>query len=246
MRILTSLLPLAALCLVPVAQARSADPVVAALADPTRSADNRGLDDGRHPAEVLAFAAIQPGARVIDWMAGQGYYSELLADLVGPHGHVVAVEPQEFLKPDVWARLTAAHPNLKVLAQPLGAQSLAPASADVIFSHLTFHDLFLGSMRGTTLPDAQASLAMWRAALKPGGTVIIADHAGPAGDPGDVARKFHRIAVATAKAEMARAGFALVAESEVLHRSDDVMDKAVFDPAVRGHTDRFLLKFRVK
>ena len=248
MRVLTSLLPLVALCLAPAAPARPApaSAIVAALADPSRGAESRALDEGRRPAEVLAFAAIRPGARVVDWMAGQGYYSELLADVVGPRGHVLAVEPREFDKPEPWARLTAAHPNVDELVQPLGAQSLASASADVIFSHLTFHDLFLGTMRGTPLPEAQTVLAMWRAALRPGGIVVIADHAGPAGDTGEVARKLHRIAITSAKAEMARAGFALVAASDVLHRNDDILDKLVFDPAVRGHTDRFLLKFRKK
>jgi predicted methyltransferase len=61
-----------------------------------------------------------------------------------------------------------------------------------------------------------------------------------------IAQTRHRIAVATVKAEMARAGFELVGQSDVLHRNDDDIEKLVFDPAVRGHTDRMLLKFRKK
>ena len=246
MRILTALLPLAALFLATPSSAGSADAVVSALADPARGAEARALDAGRQPAEVLAFAAIRPGAKVVDWMAGQGYYSELLADVVGKRGHVFAVEAQEFYKPEPWTKVTAAHPNIEVVVKPFASLAIAPGSADVIFSHLTYHDLYLGTVRTSKLTEPQVMLAMWRAALKPGGTVIIADHDGPAGDPTDVAHRLHRIAVATAKAEMARAGFELVGESDVLRRSDDMPDKMVFDPAVRGHTSRFLLKFKKK
>jgi predicted methyltransferase len=43
---------------------------------------------------------------------------------------------------------------------------------------------------------------------------------------------------------MAAAGFELVAESDVLQRSDDDHSTNVFDPKVRGKTDRFMMKFR--
>ena len=43
---------------------------------------------------------------------------------------------------------------------------------------------------------------------------------------------------------MAAAGFVFEAESSVLRRSEDDRSKLVFDPSVRGKTDRFILKFR--
>ena len=43
---------------------------------------------------------------------------------------------------------------------------------------------------------------------------------------------------------MTRAGFVLEAESDLLRNPDDDYDKSVFDPAVRGRTDRFVMRFR--
>ena len=51
----------------------------AMLADPLRSDDMRKLDEGRMPAQVLAFAGVKPGQTVLDFFAGGGYYSLLLA-----------------------------------------------------------------------------------------------------------------------------------------------------------------------
>jgi predicted methyltransferase len=223
----------------------SAQAIPAAVADTRRSPDNVKLDVDRRPAEVLAFAAIKPGSTVIDWGAGGGYYSELLADVVGPRGSVVAAEP-DYAKLDGIKAVAAAHTNVTISVAPVNGRQLAPLSADVIFSHLTFHDLYLGTLRGVTYPDPQAMLAGWHAALRPRGLVVIADHIGAAGDTTVIAQTRHRIAVATVKAEMARAGFELVGQSDVLHRNDDDIEKLVFDPAVRGHTDRMLLKFRKK
>ena len=40
------------------------------------------------------------------------------------------------------------------------------------------------------------------------------------------------------------AGFRVEATSDVLRNSDDDRTKGVFDPSVRGHTDRFVLRLR--
>ena len=59
---------------------------VIAAAD--RSNDDKALDAGRHPAEMLAFFGIGPGMKVADLAAGFGYTTELLARTVGPNGKV--------------------------------------------------------------------------------------------------------------------------------------------------------------
>ena len=56
--------------------------------------------------------------------------------------------------------------------------------------------------------------------------------------------RLHRIDPERVKADMLAAGFVLEAESTVLRRSEDDHSKLVFDPAVRGKTDRFMMKFR--
>ena len=62
----------------------------AALATPGRLDSDREQDSGRKPAEVLEFFGVQPGMSVLDLYAGAGYFTELLAAVVGPAGRVVA------------------------------------------------------------------------------------------------------------------------------------------------------------
>mgnify|MGYP002145408416 CR=1 FL=1 len=118
-------------------------------------------------------------------------------------------------------------------------------SLDLIFTNLNYHDLYWESEK-YKFPrvDVPPVLAGWFRAVKPGGHVVIVDHVGPAGDPREVANRLHRIDPERVKADMTAAGFVLEAESSVLRRSEDDHSKLVFDPAVRGNTDRFMLKFR--
>ena len=46
------------------------------------------------------------------------------------------------------------------------------------------------------------------------------------------------------KQEVESAGFKLVGESDILRNPADDRTLLVFNPAIRGHTDQFLLKFQ--
>lgn len=241
---LIHLIPISALLLAAPCLAKPAD-YTPAVADTARTAANRVLDEGRRPAETLDFAGIKRGDIVADFQAGGGYYTEILSRVVGRKGRVYAMTQPNFYKAEDWARLTASHPNVLPLVARGDLLQLAPRSVDVIFTHLVYHDLYWTSEQYQhPRMDVPAVLAGWFSAVKPGGHVIIADHVGPAGDPRAVADQFHRIDPAQVKADMAAAGFVLEAESSLLQRSEDQHDKNVFDPAIRGKTDRFLLKFK--
>lgn len=221
-----------------------ADPIDDALAAAGRSAADRALDEGRQPAEVLRFAEAKPGDVVADFMAGGGYYSALLADLVGRKGAVYAINPKGFHPAKEWEARLASHANLRPMPVDPRAMVLAPGSVDMIFTHLTFHDLYWESEQ-YAFPrlDVELMLANWFAAVKPGGSVVVIDHVGPGGDPRAVTGELHRIAPETVVAAMTRAGFVLQAQSDVLRRSNDDLAKNVFDPSVRGKTDRFMMRF---
>jgi len=62
----------------------------AALDNPSRPDADRERDADRRPAEVLEFFGIQSGATVLDMFSGGGYYTEMLAHVVGDNGHVVS------------------------------------------------------------------------------------------------------------------------------------------------------------
>lgn len=237
----------AALCALVATQPLAAAPkdYAGAIADARRTEANRKLDEGRMPAQVLDFAGYKQGDVVVDFMAGGGYYTELLSRVVGPRGRVYALEPDVFYEAKVWQPLTKSHANVASLVAPVAAMQLAPGSIDGVFAHLVYHDLYWESEKYKfARVDPAPIVAGWFAALKPGGTLVIIDHVGPDGDPRAVVEKMHRIDPARVKADMAAAGFELVGESNVLHRSDDPHTAGVFDPSVRGKTDRFMLKFR--
>ena len=206
------------------------------VADPQRSAADRALDESRKPAEVLAFSGITGGQTIADYGAGGGYYSALLAKAVGPKGQVIALAIPKYYKAEGWDKLRATHRNIGLVVSD--SLALAPRSVDMVFSHLEFHDLFLPGHNPAPV------LANWFAALRPGGLVIVADHVGLAGDTSAIADSLHRIDPAAARAALVAAGFVEEATSDLLHRSDDDHTLMVFDPQMRGKTDRFLLRFR--
>lgn len=217
-----------------------------AIADPGRPADERALDDSRHVAEVLAFADIRPGNKVVDLMPGKGYYTRLFSKLAGPDGKVYALQPTEMDKvaPKGLESLrsfagTPAYANVVVLVQPVSAMSV-PEKVDVIWTSQNYHDLhdpFMGS------PDiAKVDAALFNA-LKPHGTLIVLDHAAAAGTGTSHTDDLHRIDPATVKAELTAAGFRYEGQSDALRNPADTHTLGIRDPSLRGHTDRFLLKF---
>lgn len=222
--------------------AQTAQSVVAAK---DRTDADKAQDEGRKPAEVLAFADLKRGDVVADFMAGGGYYTALIADLVGPTGLVYAVNPLGFYRADAWEKRIKADPNVRTMVSGARAMQLAPGSVDKIFAHLVFHDLYFESEE-YKFPrlDVDFMVANWFAAVKPGGTVTIVDHVGAAGDTRQIVQDVHRIDPQTVIRDMTRAGFVLVGQSDVLRRSDDDLTKSVFDPALRGKTDRFVMKFQ--
>ena len=74
----------AALCVATPALAQTAADYATAVSAPGRPADQVALDAGRKPAEVLGFLGLKHGMVAADIMAGAGYYSEVMARIVGP------------------------------------------------------------------------------------------------------------------------------------------------------------------
>jgi len=65
-----------------------------------------------------------------------------------------------------------------------------------------------------------------------------------AGAPPETGHTLHRIDPELAIKDIEAAGFELEDTSDVLKNPDDDHTKIVFDPAIRGKTDQFVLRFR--
>jgi len=245
--------PLLALLLLtasPLAAAPAANPVAAAVAAPDRPADQVELDAGRKPVEVLTFFGLKPGDRVLDVMAGGGYYTEIMARAVGPKGYVMALEPPQFVKTDkakaAWDALIERDKNVGLMLMSPQNVALAPDSYDFVLMHLVYHDAYWESAKyDFKRMDPAAFLKVVFSATKPGGIVGVVDHVGqPADDTRATVDKLHRMDPAVIKADFLAAGFVFEGESAVLANPADDHKTLVFDPAIRGKTDRVVYKFR--
>ncbi|HEX4406228.1 MAG TPA: SAM-dependent methyltransferase [Polyangia bacterium] len=224
----------------------SLDAARAIVAAPDRSADDRALDGGRHPAELLAFAGVGPGMRVADLQAGGGYTTELLARAVGPTGRLFGQNSPFVLKrfaEKPWTERLAKPVMSGVVRVDRDLEDPLPPEAtglDVVTMVLFYHDAVWQKV-----DRARMNAAIFRA-LRPGGAFIVVDHSGRPGTGATETETFHRIEESVVKDELSRAGFRLATEADFLRNPADTRDWND-SPRVagdrRGTSDRFVLKF---
>jgi predicted methyltransferase len=237
---LKSLLSLLIFAAFALSQPASAQDYAAVVAAGDRTDADRQTDARRKPAELMTFARIKTGMRVLDMAAGGGYSTELLARTVGPTGQVYAqdgLEPNERAKAAFDKRMASpAMAKVVRLVRPFDDPLPADAAPfDAITFFFYYHDT---TYMAVDRPTMNKRLF---AALKPGGLLIIADHAAKAGEGTSVARTLHRIEESALKAEIESAGFKLVATGDFLRHPEDPHDKPVFRP--EQPVDEFVLAF---
>jgi predicted methyltransferase len=233
-----------------------------------RSLADRALDARRKPREMLAFIGVRQGMSVLDLSAGGGYTTELLARAVGPTGRVVgqsaprAANAKPPAAPEGGVAAFAAGPaggmtnrmsSPEALAKRAEKPGLAPIEAvvrpfespvpdalaqnglDLATLMFNYHDLgHLGVDR------SRMNQAVF-AALKPGGTYVIADHAGRPGTGISESGSLHRVEEDFVRREVEAAGFKLVAKADFLRNPLDPRDQNT--PAAGQSKDEFVLKF---
>ena len=220
--------------------------IAAAVANPDRPDADRQRDEARKPAEVIAFAGIKPGEKVADFIPGTGYYSRIFSGVVGPKGHVYAFFPAElknFLTTPLPPDSAAPYPkfdNVTAVVTPVNDFAVSE-KLDVVWLSDNYHDLHDPFFAPADVAKVNAAVFN---ALKPGGVYLIIDHAAAAGSALRDADTLHRIDEASVKAEVEAAGFKLAGESDALRNPADDHTLRIFDPAIRSHTDQFVLAFR--
>ena len=222
--------------------------VTAAVKLPSRSADNSKLDASRKPVEILQWAGLRSGMRVLDMFGGNLYWAEIMAPAVGPKGHVTVWQPAQFIDDKgkaAFAKFAAAAGNVDLRVSPAEAPDLPARSFDFAMINLNYHDVYWESAK-FKIPriDPAAWLKSLNAAMKVGGTVVVIDHAAKAGAPRETVEKYHRIDPAVVRTDFRKAGFILVGSSKLLANPADDYTVNVFDKKVQGKTDRFVYKFR--
>ena len=228
--------------------AASATSLTAAVKSDIRSADNVKLDESRKPAELLKYLGLRPGMRVADPFGGNFYWAEITGQAVGPTGHVTVWEPKQFYSQKVYDQYQAVQaklPNVWMRVSPFEQPDLPAGKYDFMLINLDYHDVYWESAKyGISKMDPDEWLKTVYAAMKPGAIVGVVDHVANPGDTRATVEKLHRIDPETVKADFKRAGFQLVGESKMLRNPEDDHSLLVFDPKIRGKTDRFVFKFR--
>lgn len=225
------------------------DAYASAVAHGGRSAADLKRDATDRPEDVLRASGIKPGMRVVDLLASDGYYSELLSYVVGPTGHVLLVNNDAYDKfsNNAWKeRLEKQHlANVEHRTVDLNRMDLGDATLDAAVLVKVYHDLYwVAPQDGWPKIDVASVLDQIARALKPGGIVVVVDHSAKAGSGTAAAGDLHRIDDAYARKDFEKHGFVFVSESEVLRRSDDPRTQVSYKPPMLGKTDRFVYVFR--
>jgi len=218
-----------------------------AIAATDRDDDDRRLDAGRKPGEVLAFFKVAPGQKIGELFAGRGYTTELMARVVGPTGKVFAENTKElmdkFLR-EPWTKRAAKPINANVVGVERPIDDPFPAEAkdlDLVVTVLNYHDTV--NMKADRAKMNKTVFA----ALKKGGYYGIVDSSAADGSGTRDTDTLHRIDQKVVDTEVKAAGFKLAGESNVLRNPDDKRDwnsspKAAAEK--RGTSDRFVLLYQ--
>ncbi|MGH8244079.1 MAG: class I SAM-dependent methyltransferase, partial [Steroidobacteraceae bacterium] len=213
------------------------DYVAKAVAAPERSAKDRERDARDKPAELLAFSGVKPGMKVADVFGGGGYWSELFARAVGRTGSVTLVNNApywNFSREDLKTRFADGRlPNVKPRVVETRDLDFDAGQYDLIVIFMSYHDLYwVDEANGWPAIDAGGFLDQLNRALKPGGKLLIVDHAAKEGTGKSAAQDVHRIDEDFAKKDIASHGFLFEKAWPGYRNSTDDHTKDVFDPSV--------------
>jgi predicted methyltransferase len=216
-------------CTIPaLSQAAPVDPALAAaIANPTRTAAFIARDAARHPAEELTFMGVKPSMTVVELWPGGGYWTEILGAYLAPQGHYyLAIESSGDAEEDTMTaklkgRIAAQGDRFgKINETVLGPKQfdIAPAgSADLVLTFRNLHNWMDGGY-------ANQVIAACFKALKPGGILGIEEHRGRNDKPQDPKAKDGYVRQDYAIALFKKAGFKVLASSEINANPKDTKD----------------------
>jgi predicted methyltransferase len=207
------------------------------LESDSRPVADKARDGARRPYQMMELLGVQEGWTVVDVAAGGGWFTRVLSAAVGPNGKVLS---------QVGARALQNNNGqaAKDLAASLGnvepvftdASEIPAGTADAAVTALNLHDNF---NRGEEA--AQTFLKGIYNVLKPGGVALIIDHVGTEGANN---QQLHRIPTAAARAQIEKAGFEIVTDSDILHTTADDHTLPSSDPILGHDTDQFVFVVR--
>lgn len=226
------------------ALAEPADVAASAAAD-TRSERNVALDESRKPVEILQWAGVEQGDRVLDIFGANLYWAEIVAPAIGSEGRYTIWQPTQFYGEPAQAATDAFRNSYSygdVATARFEDMAFEDGAYDFIILNLNAHDFWFVSERFDINEMDPADHAKEVAdALAPGGKLLLIDHRGaPSDDPRAQVNALHRIDPAAIIELFGDAGLYLKATSDALVNDEDDLSINVFNEAVAGKTSRFV------
>ncbi|MFN3667917.1 MAG: hypothetical protein ACK4VY_01265 [Brevundimonas sp.] len=223
------------------AAAAAVDHAAAAMADARRPEADRARDELRQTRAMLEFTGLTPGMAVADIRPEEGFFARLFSVMVGEQGRVYAFVPnQTAARENAFGdALVTDYPNVVRVTGKLEEMTF-DRPLDVVFMGEEYHDFVIPRFG----VDVAAMNAAVFAALKPGGRYVILDHQAADGAGISVAGTLHRIEAAELRRQVEAAGFVFDGQTDAVRMPSDDHTLSVFDPAVRGRSDRFVYRFR--
>lgn len=223
----------------------SQNTIAESIANPARSDADRERDNRDKPLELLTLAGFKRDMVIADIFGGGGYYSEILSRVVGPNGKVRLINNapyDKYAKTALLPRLADNRlPNVQYEILPPEAMNLGNNTLDGALIVMSYHDLYyVDPKNGWPAIDASQFIDQIVTALKPGGTLLIVDHAAREGSGKTDAQTLHRIEEKFAIEDFKAHGLEFVASIPDLKNSADDHTLNVFDAAIKGKTDRFV------
>lgn len=242
------------------------DAIQAAVNSDLRTAANTQRDGYRHPAETLSFFGVEKDDHIVEIWPGRGWYSEVLAGVVGDQGKLYAAHfasesdikyfqrsrtgylAMTEAKPELYrsVEITEFYPPTQVTAGPAG-------SVDHVLTFRNVHNWMKAGYAEQAFQD-------FFQLLKPGGVLGVVEHRAKPDTSLDVMIKSGYVTEAKVIELASNAGFVLEAKSEVNANAKDSTDhpKGVWTlpPSLRlgdekrdhymavGESDRMTLRFK--
>lgn len=219
---------------------------MSAMQSSDRAEADKARDENRKPDKVMQFFGIKPSMTVLEILASGGYYTEVLSHRVGDKGKVYAQNNKFILEimNGRFAKEFATRTENNRLSNVIHYQSEfneidLKNQIDVVTIVLNYHDFYSHFSKEKRINI----LKNLKTTLKPDGVLGVIDmESGTKIHNKDL----HRIHHQNVRDEFKEAGFVLEAEADFLKNANDDYSKMVFEPSVRGKTDRFVFRFKAK
>jgi predicted methyltransferase len=170
--------------------------------------EGREVFDKRN--EIVASSRVQAGMTVADIGAGSGLFTRMFAREVGAGGKVYAVDiTRDFIEKIVPRLRSEGINNVEGYVNTSKDVPLPPASADIAFVSDTYHHFEF----------PQAMLRAIRAALKPGGTLVIVEFERIEGVSSKRVMEHLRAGKETVIKEVEAEGFKLLEEKKFMRQN---------------------------